>query len=96
MLIRKDKEHDPDTSIIQQIVNQGYILGDINTHFPARHIVKSDNFVSLLFYLGMLTYGGMEEGETLLIIPNNVVRELMSAILLDIHGVDMKVCEECE
>jgi hypothetical protein len=44
----------------------------------------------------MLTYGGMEEGETLLIIPNNVVRELMSAILLDIHGVDMKVCEECE
>jgi hypothetical protein len=85
MLIRKDKEHDPDTSIIQQIVNQGYILGDINTHFPARHIVKSDNFVSLLFYLGMLTYGGMEEGETQLIIPNNVVREQMYAFLLDMY-----------
>lgn len=85
MLIRKDKEHDPDTSIVQRIVNQGYIYGNINEHFPARHIVKSENFVSLLFYFGMLTFGGTEAGQTKLIIPNNVVREQMYAFLLDIY-----------
>jgi hypothetical protein len=85
MLIRKDKEHDPETSIIQKIVNQGYIFGNINEHFPARHIAKSDNFVSLLFYFGMLTFGGTEAGQTRLIIPNNVVREQMYAFLLDIY-----------
>jgi hypothetical protein len=85
MLIRKDKEHDPETSIIQKIVNQGYIFGNINEHFPARHIAKSDNFVSLLFYFGMLTFGGTVAGQTKLIIPNNVVREQMYAFLLDIY-----------
>jgi hypothetical protein len=85
MLIRKDKEHDPETSIIQEIVNQGYIFGNINEHFPARHIAKSDNFVSLLFYFGMLTFGGTVAGQTKLIIPNNVVREQMYAFLLDIY-----------
>jgi hypothetical protein len=85
MLIRKDKEHNPDTSIIQEIVNQGYILGEINTHFSARYITKSDNFVSLLFYLGLLTYGGTDDYETKLVIPNNVVREQMYAFLLEMY-----------
>jgi hypothetical protein len=38
--------------------------------------------VSLLFYFGMLTFGGTEAGQTKLIIPNNVVREQMYALII--------------
>jgi hypothetical protein len=55
MLIRKDKEFAHDASTIQTIVEQGCIFGVINDSFPARTITRPDNFVSLLFYFGMLT-----------------------------------------
>jgi hypothetical protein len=77
MLIRKDQAFEQGASIIQTIVSQGYILGDIKEHFPAQQIGSADNLVSLLFYFGLLTIGGSEEGTTKLIIPNQVVREQM-------------------
>ena len=54
-LIRKDKEFAHDASIIQTLVNQGYITGELKKGFPAVNITNSDNFVSLLYYFGMLT-----------------------------------------
>lgn len=77
MLIRKDKEFAHDASIIQTLVNQGYITGTLKKGFPAGKIVDPDNFVSLLYYFGMLTINGTHEDETKLIIPNQVVRELL-------------------
>lgn len=75
MLIRKDKEFAHDASIIQTLVNQGYITGDLKESFLAVHITNSDNFVSLLYYFGMLTISGTYEGKTKLIIPDQVVRQ---------------------
>jgi len=43
--------------------------------FPIDGLNKPENLVSLLFYLGMLTYSQDEEGDSILIIPNNCVRE---------------------
>jgi hypothetical protein len=86
MLIRKDKEFAHDASTIQTIVEQGYILGSINDSFPARAITRPDNFVSLLFYFGMLTHAGSYRGETRLTIPNQVVREQIYAYLLDMYN----------
>ena len=62
MLIRKDKEFAHDASIIQTLVSQGYITGELKDGFPAANIVDSDNFVSLLYYFGMLTVSGTFEG----------------------------------
>ncbi len=83
MLIRKDKEFAHDASIIQTIVQQGYTTGDLKTGFPAEQIADPDNFVSLLYYFGMLTIDGTMEGDVKLSIPNQVVREQMYNYLLD-------------
>lgn len=86
MLIRKDKEFAHDASTIQTLVQQGYITGQLKTGFPAETIAEPDNFISLLFYFGMLTISGTKEGETLLTIPNQVVREQLYSYLLDTYN----------
>ena len=86
MLIRKDKEFAHDASIIQTLVSQGYIIGDLKKSFPAIHIVDPDNFVSLLYYFGMLTISGTHEGKTKLTIPNQVVREQLYTYLLNSYN----------
>ena len=83
MLIRKDKEFAHDASIIQTLVSQGYITGELKDGFPAANIVDSDNFVSLLYYFGMLTVSGTNKGKTKLIIPDQVVREQLYTYLLN-------------
>lgn len=86
MLIRKDKEFAHDASIIQTLVSQGYITGELKDGFPVANIVDSDNFVSLLYYFGMLTVSGTFEGKTKLIIPNQVVREQLYTYLLNTYN----------
>ena len=86
MLIRKDKEFAHDASTIQTLVQQGYITGELKTGFPAESVAEPDNFVSLLFYFGMLTISGTKRGKTVLTIPNQVVREQLYSYLLDTYN----------
>lgn len=83
MLIRKDKEFAHDASIIQTLVSQGFITGDLKDGFPAVSITNPDNFISLLYYFGMLTISGIHEGKTKLTIPNMVVQEQLYTYLLN-------------
>ena len=85
MLIRHDKEFSHDASIIQQLVTQGYVTGTLNENFPAERINDPDNFLSLLFYFGMVTIDGTYKGDTKFIIPNEVVRDQMYTYLLDTY-----------
>ena len=85
MLIRHDKEFAYDASIIQQLVTQGFVIGTLNENFPAERINDPDNFLSLLFYFGMVTIDGTYDGETKFIIPNEVVRDQMYTYLLDTY-----------
>ena len=91
MLIRKDKEFAHDASIIQTLVSQGYITGELKTGFPAEEVGKPDNFVSLLYYFGMLTIDGTYRGSTKFTIPNQVVREQLFGYLLDTYN-DVDLC----
>ena len=86
MLIRKDKEFAHDASIIQTLVSQGYITGELKDSFPAANIVDPDNFVSLLYYFGMLTISGMHKGKNKLTIPNQVVEEQLYTYLLNTYN----------
>lgn len=85
MLIRHDKEFAHDASIIQQLVTQGFVIGTLNENFPAERINDPDNFLSLLFYFGMVTIDGTYKGETKFFIPNEVVRDQMYTYLLDTY-----------
>ena len=86
MLIRKDKEFAHDASIIQTLVSQGYITGELKDSFPAANIVDPDNFISLLYYFGMLTISGMHKGKNKLTIPNQVVEEQLYTYLLNTYN----------
>ena len=86
MLIRKDKEFAHDASVIQTLVSQGFITGELKSGFPASGITNPDNFVSLLYYFGMLTINGMHEGKTKLTIPNLVVQEQLYTYLLSTYN----------
>ena len=86
MLIRKDKEFSHDASIIQTLVSEGYVTGELKKGFPAVNITNPDNFVSLLYYFGMLTISGTYEGRTKLTIPNQVVREQIYTYLLSTYN----------
>ena len=85
MLIRRDKEFDHDASVIQSLVSNGFITGELKTGFPAENICDPDNFVSLLYYFGMITIAGTYEGKTRFVVPNEVVREQIFRYLLDTY-----------
>ena len=73
-LIEIDNMEENRLRIIHEITEKGYIQGILVSHFPAERIMDYDNFVSLLYYYGMLTIGGVEGELLTLIIPNNNVR----------------------
>ena len=68
--------------------NSNMVLYFVKNIFnEAKHpgITNPDNFVSLLYYFGMLTISGMYEGKTKLTIPNQVVREQIYTYLLSTY-----------
>ena len=67
---------------IYDIVHTGYTYATINSYFPAESITDEDNFVSLLFYYGMLTIRGTLGAMLKLGIPNNNVRKQYYAYLI--------------
>ena len=85
MLIRKDKEFAHDASIIQTLVSQGFVTGELKEGFPAENIAKNDNFISLLYYFGLVTIGGCYQGDAKFTIPNEVVREQIFTYLLEAY-----------
>ena len=85
MLIRHDKEFANDARVIQRLVTQGFITGTLKKGFPAESINDPDNFISLLFYFGMITIAGTYRGKTKFVIPNEVVREQIYAYLLSTY-----------
>ena len=91
-LIQIDKTEGRRIEIIHKIAEKGFIKANLVTHFPAERIMELDNFVSLLYYYGMLTIGGVVGDRLKLIIPNNNVRLQYYQYLLDeyksIHAID--------
>ena len=69
--------------VIHEIAEKGFIYGTLVSHFPAERIMDYDNFVSLLYYYGMLTIGGVRGESLKLIIPNNNVRIQYYQYMLD-------------
>jgi len=59
-----------------RIILDGGISGNIIGSFSQNELEKEEYFLSLLFYLGMLTIGGVVEGQTYLKIPNYSIKTL--------------------
>nr|WP_330165264.1 PD-(D/E)XK nuclease domain-containing protein [Iocasia fonsfrigidae] len=60
--------------VLEDIIIEEGIVADIITRFSFDMMYDEDYFVSLLFYMGLLTIGEIRYGKTRLEIPNHVTR----------------------
>jgi hypothetical protein len=63
-------------SRLKQIIETGEIQSDLAKGFPVDKLIDTKNFLSLLFYLGLLTIKEMKGEEPILKIPNETARRL--------------------
>ena len=82
-LIEIDQMEGDRLNVIHNIAEHGFIYGQIVSHFPAERMMEFGNFVSLLYYYGMLTIGGVRGESLKLAIPNNNVRIQYYHYMLD-------------
>lgn len=61
---------------IKEIIEKGRTSAEIQKGFPLEKITEEYNFVSLLFYFGLLTIESSDLNEWILTIPNETVRRL--------------------
>ena len=74
-VVRLDKIEGDRKGVLLEIAQKGFTHGRVKRSFPANQLTDPNMFKSLLFYYGMVSIKGMEEGVHILGIPNNNVRE---------------------
>lgn len=82
-LIQLDKLDGNRRGVLHQISQDGHIYATLAESFPAERMADKQNFVSLLFYYGMLTIESVYGVKLKLIIPNNNVRQQYYAYLME-------------
>lgn len=82
-LIKTDRELGANFSIIREVVETGRTIVSLSDSFSVEAMTQPDNFKSLLYYFGLLSIGGVEQGDAILTIPNHTVREQLYSFLTD-------------
>jgi len=73
-------------SRLQRIIASGSVHSAIETGFAIEEVVKPKNFISLLYYFGLLTFRGMDDENTpVLTIPNEMVKRLFYDYINDTY-----------
>jgi hypothetical protein len=74
--LRRLAENDNNQGKLLHIVRDGGTFGKIVEKFSIENLNSDEYFISLLFFLGMLTNGGTQKGKTWLKIPNYSIKTL--------------------
>ncbi len=82
-LIILDKKVNGNFSTIKKIAEEGEIRANIVTSFPAEKLAARENFVSLLYYFGILTIDRVEDDQIVLAVPNLAIRTVMFSYLVE-------------
>ena len=89
-LITVDQRLNGNFSQLKQIMESGETVSDVVLGFPLERLLNRENFISLLFYLGLLSFDGVREGLPVLCIPNLTIKKLMYGYLREgYHDVDV-------
>jgi hypothetical protein len=98
-LIQLDSLDNNRKSVLLEVAQNGSIVGDVASSFPAAHLTDPEMFRSLLFYYGMLTFVSTDGFDTVLGIPNLNVRSQYYDYLLreynQILRVDTTALSQC-
>ncbi|KPA13663.1 ATPase AAA [Candidatus Magnetomorum sp. HK-1] len=76
-LMTIDKQLNGNFSRLKSIIENQEIVSDIVDSFPVEELTEQENFISLLYYFGLLSIQGESRGQYLLKIPNLTVNRLM-------------------
>ena len=82
-LMLVDRRLNGNFSLLQSLIQNGEIAGNVALSFPLERILQPENFISLLLYFGLLTFSGEQAGRPLLRIPNLAIRELLYGFIRD-------------
>ncbi len=86
-LIVLDQELNGNFSRLKEIIENGCAVSEINKSFPYEKLIDSNNFVSLLYFLGLLTFKGEHvRGDPVLSIPNEAIRSMMYEYIRESYG----------
>ena len=66
--------------LLRDVVGDGQALATIEPSFPLEELTRRDNFLSLLYYFGLLSIRGVSEGLPRLGVPNRTVWRLKIGI----------------
>ncbi|MGB9634025.1 MAG: AAA family ATPase, partial [Chloroflexaceae bacterium] len=82
-LLTVDRRLNGNFSRLREILETGETAANVAVSFPVEQLTDESNFVSLLYYMGLLTFDGVRQGLPVLRIPNLTVRELLYGFLRD-------------
>jgi len=94
-LITIDNRLNGNFSRLKSIIFDQEIISNIEKSFPVSDVIKQENFVSLLYYFGLLAIQGEKRGKYVLKIPNLTILNLMYGYIrsgfedVDIFKIDM-------
>ena len=71
--------------LLRNIIGEGVASSNIAMSFPLEHLDQPENFLSLLYYFGLLSIRDVLEGTPRLGIPNQTVKRLMYSYLRDAY-----------
>ena len=72
-------------SVLKEIIEESEILSEINSSFSIKELERRDNFVSLLYYFGLITIVDYKEGKYLLKIPNEAIKTFFTKFIKDAY-----------
>jgi hypothetical protein len=82
-LLVVDRRLNGNFSRLREIIEAGETAALVAESFPLERLTSTQNFTSLLFYMGLLTFDGMRGSLPVLRIPNLTIRELLYGYLRD-------------
>ena len=71
--------------LLRRLVGEGRAATTIRRSFPLEQLAQRENFLSLLYYFGLLAIEGEQGGLTQLAIPNQTVRQLLYGYLREVY-----------
>ena len=84
-LIFIDQQLNGNFSILKEIIEKKGITAQINTSFPAKDLIERDNFISLLYFFGLITFSGFKGGKPYFTIPNESIKTFYSNYILSAY-----------
>jgi hypothetical protein len=65
-------------NILKEIIENGEIYSNVKTSFPFTKLTEKENFISLLYFFGLLTYKDNQNSIiSKLVIPNETIKSMM-------------------